>query len=421
MIIFLILCTLFLLIISAMLAASETAVGIATSSKVYKLKNDKINKKILLILEILKVRQKVISASLIGNNIINTICTTLATSVFITFLGDDAGTVVASVVMACIITAFVEYVPKRIALTNPEYILSLTVFVLVPALKIFALVDFALDVIFRIFCVIFRIKINHKSSVSDEVREILEHHHYEGNVNKFDKDMLDGVLDIKDLSVSDIMLHRSKIFAVNIDLPNQDIVKSILSQKHTRIPLWKDARENIVGVLHTRDLSAAIMQSANNYDKINIHALVTKPWFIPDNVSVLDQLNAFRERKNHFACIVDEYGVLLGILTLEDILEQIVGRIYDEHDSSVRSVYRKSEHEFVIDGEAKIRDLNRELDWSLSDEDASTIAGLIINEAERIPDQGDVVEILDIRFTILKKDGNRIKKVRANIVQDSEE
>ncbi|KAJ6644942.1 Cytochrome c-type biogenesis protein CycK, partial [Pseudolycoriella hygida] len=199
---------------------------------------------------------------------------------------------------------------------------------------------------------------------TEEVRGVIEHYHQEGNVYKADRDMLE-------------------------DLPKEEIIQSALSCPHTRIPLWKDAQDNIIGVLHTRDLFRVLYENNNDLQKVDIANLINKPWFIPDNAFVTHQLNAFREKKNHFACVVDEYGELQGIITLEDILEEIVGPIIDEHDYPINIITKQSETEFIIDGSATIRDVNRELNWNLSDKNATTIAGLIIHTLKRIPNQGE--------------------------------
>jgi Mg2+/Co2+ transporter CorB len=398
---------------SALLAATETAITAASPGKIYKLKSEG-NKKAIIALNILKLKESVISTMVIGQNLINTICTTLATVLCISLLGDRLGTIVASAIMALIIITFVEVVPKAIAVAKAESILILTAPAIIIFLQIFTPLNILLNRTVKIFCFIFRIKINNKTSGAEEVREIIEHHHQEGNVYKADRDMLGGILDIRDMTISEIMVHRSSVIALNIDLPNDEIIPLILSSAKARIPLWKDTKDNIIGVLHSRDLLQNLYENNNNLDKINIKKLITEPWFVPDNAPVIQQLHSFRHRSNHLACVVDEYGDLQGIMTLEDILEEIVGQMHHKHDDD-HTIIKKSENEFIIKGSATIRDINRELGWDLPDDHATTIAGLIIYQTEHIPDQGVHIIIYNIKFTILKRGGNKIEIVRATI------
>lgn len=418
--------TLFLVIIiaimmglSALFAATETAITASSPGKIHKLKIEG-NKRAELVLKVLKTKEKVIGSLLIGNSLLNTIGTTIATSLFIDLLG-DSGTVVASAVMAFIIIVFAEVVPKAIAVVKAEQLALFASPTIIFFLKLLKPVNAFLEVVVKIFCFIFRINLNQSISGADEVRGVIEHYHQEGNVYKSDRDMLGGILDIRNMTVSEIMTHRSNILAINIDLSTEEIVRSALvSSPHTRIPLWKDNPDNIIGILHMRDLLRALYENDNDPKKINIKEVSSLPWFISDNAFVTQQLHAFRERKSHFACVVDEYGDLQGIITLEDILEEIVGPIIDEHDKPLNTIIQKSTHEFIINGSETIRDVNRELNWSLPDEDANTIAGLIIHKMERIPNQGESVNMYNLEITISKKINNRIDCVRVIVLENQE-
>lgn len=418
--------TLFLVIIisimiclSALLAATETAITASSPGKIHKLKVEG-NRRAELVLKVLKTKEKVIGSLLIGNSLINTICTTIATSLFIDLLGDN-GTVVASAVMAFVIIVFAEVVPKAIAVVKAEQLALFASPTIIFFLKLLKPVNAFLEVVIKIFCFIFRINLNQTVSGTDEVRGVIEHYHQEGNVYKSDRDMLGGILDIRNMTVSEIMTHRSNIIAINIDLSTEEIVRSALvSSPHTRIPLWKENPDNIIGILHMRDLLRALYEKDNDPKRINIKEVISLPWFISDNALVTQQLHAFRERKSHFACVVDEYGDLQGIITLEDILEEIVGPITDEHDKPLNTIIQKSENEFIINGSETIRDVNRELNWNLPDEDANTIAGLIIHKMERIPNQGETVNMYNLEITISKKIANRIDCVRVIVLENQE-
>ena len=411
---------LFLLAISALLASIETAITASSPGKLHKLKSEG-NRTAGLVLNILKKKEKVISTMLIGNSLINTICTTLATSVFIDVLGDHhLGTIVSSAVMAFMIIVFAEVVPKAIAVAKAEDITLFSVRAITVFLKILNPVNVMLDYAVKIFCFIFRIDLKQEISGAEEVRGVIEHQHQEGNVYKADRDMLGGVLDIRGMTVSEIMVHRSGMTAINIDEKNEEIIRFALNSVHSRIPLWKENKDNIVGVLHIKDLLKALYERGNDPQKISLSTIITPPWFIPDNALVMQQLNAFRERKSHFACVVNEYGDLQGTITLEDILEEIVGQIDDEHDKSDVAIIKKSSSEFIINGLISIRDLNRELNWNLSDEFANTLAGLIIYEMERIPEQGESIVLFNLKFTIVKKISNRIETIKATVLRTEE-
>ncbi len=249
-------------------------------------------------------------------------------------------------------------------------------------------------------------------SVHDEVREAIDLHRKEGTVVKNDRDMLGGVLALQDLAVADIMVHRTRMTMIDAADDPKDIVAQVLKSGHTRIPVWKETPDNIVGVLHAKNLFAALQKQNGDAAKINVEDIVLPPWFVPDTRAIPDQLNAFLKRKSHFAIVVDEYGEVQGLITLEDIIEEIVGDIKDEHDAVASGVRPKPDGSYLVDGSVPIRDLNRAFDWSLPDEEANTIAGLIIHEARMIPEAGQVFIFHGFRFEILKKRRHQVTAIR---------
>lgn len=405
-----------MLALAAIISATETAITATSPGKMQKIKSGG-NKRAEIILGLIKTKEKVISTLLIGYSITITVCTTIATKLFISLIGEGRGTVASSIIMSFLIIVFAEVIPKAIAVIKAEKIVLFTLPAIMFFLKLLKPINAMLEVAVRLFCFIFRINLTQDISGTDEVRGVIEHHHQEGNVYKSDRDMLGGVLDIRDMIVSEIMIHRSDIVAINASLSNEEIVRATLSSPHSRIPIWKDSKDNIIGILHIRDLLRALYENNNDPKKIDIKELMKHPWFVPDNALVVHQLNAFRERNNHFACVVDEYGDLQGIITLEDILEEIVGPIHDEHDClhPTMLINKKSDSEFIISGSMTIRDINRELNWNLPDEYSNTIAGLIIHEIERIPNQGETIEIFDLKVTIIKKVANRVETIKITI------
>ena len=225
-------------------------------------------------------------------------------------------------------------------------------------------------------------------------------------------DRLGALVDLHELEVSDVMVHRTNMRSVNADSPPEALVREILQSPHTRMPLWRGSTENIVGVLHAKDLLRALNEVGNDFSRIDVMKIATKPWFVPDTTSLQDQLNAFLRRKAHFALVVDEYGEVEGLVTLEDIIEEIVGEIADEHDVDIQGVRQEADGSVVVDGTVPIRDLNRALGWSLPDEEATTIAGLVIHETQSIPEERQAFTFHGKRFVVMKRDKNRIARLR---------
>jgi Mg2+/Co2+ transporter CorB len=229
---------------------------------------------------------------------------------------------------------------------------------------------------------------------------------------KLDRDMLGGVLDLRELTVSYIMVHRTNMDAVDAELPPGEVVDAALKSAHTRLPLWRGEREEIVGILHARPLLRALRDSRGDVSKIDVMALATPPWFVPDTTTLKDQLDAFLKRKAHFAIVVDEYGEVMGLLTLEDIIEEIVGGITDETDIAAAQAKPQADGSLVVDGLVPIRDVNRLMEWDLPDEEATTIAGLVIHEAQTIPNPGQAFTFHEFRFEVLRRQRNRITSLR---------
>jgi Mg2+/Co2+ transporter CorB len=249
-------------------------------------------------------------------------------------------------------------------------------------------------------------------SAHEEIRGAIELHHTEGAVVKRDRDMLGGILDLRDLTVDDVMVHRKNMLMADIDLPNEEIIDQILKSPYTRVPLWQGNQENIVGILHAKDLLRALRSGQTEGGPINARELMQEPWFVPETTTLLEQLNAFRQHRKHFALVVDEYGALMGLVTLEDILEEIVGEISDEHDVGASGIRPGPRGSMFVDGDVAIRDLNRILDWNLPEDEAVTIAGLVIHEAQTIPEPGQMFSYYGYRFEIVRKQRNQLTVLR---------
>jgi Mg2+/Co2+ transporter CorB len=247
----------------------------------------------------------------------------------------------------------------------------------------------------------------------EEIRGTVEVHHREGGVEREHRDMLSGLLDLPELQVGDAMVHRKSMVSIEADQPQEDIFDELLEAQHARVPVWRDSPDNIIGILHLRDVMREFVRRKGSLDGLDILSLMTEPWFVPDTTSLEEQLAAFRHRRSHFALVVDEYGALQGLITREDIFDEIFGRSPDEHETNLRkSIRPQADGSYIVDGATPIRELNRELDWNLPDEEATTIAGLVIHEARTIPDARQRFAFYGFKFEILRRQRNQITAMR---------
>jgi Mg2+/Co2+ transporter CorB len=402
-----------LILASAFFSGSETALTAASRARMHALEQEG-NKRAALVNQLLAAPERIIGTVLLGNNLVNILASSLTTSVLIGLFG-EVGVVYATVVMTTLIVIFSEVLPKTYAIAYPDRI-ALSVAPLmrmvIPALWPFtAAVQF---IVSRILKLTPGTKDDAANILAphEELRGAIELQQKEGAVARADAEMLGGVLDLLDLKVLDIMVHRTKMETLNADDPPQKILEEVLKGQYTRLPVWAEEPENIIGVLHTKDLLAALASLNWDVSKLDIRALCKEPWFVPDTRGVKDQLNEFLRRKAHVALVVDEYGEVQGLITLEDILEEIVGQISDEHDVQDAAIRPQADGTVNVDGSVTIRDLNRHMGWNLPDEEATTIAGLVIHEAQAIPEPGQVFTFYGYRFEILRKSRNRITALR---------
>lgn len=401
-----------LLGLSFFFSGSETALTAASRARMHQLSRNG-NRRASLVERLSVERERLIGALLLGNNIVNILASTLAASVLIRIFG-EAGIAYATLVMTAMVVIFSEVLPKTLALLRPdEFALAVA-----PAVRLFVIV-FApvtrlVQILVNAILKLFRIDADKASAVSghEELRGTVDLLHSEGEMVKDDRDMLGGVLDLSELEVSDVMVHRTRMLALDAEMPPEELIGAVLDSPYTRVPLYKGKQDNIIGVVHAKDLLRAIQKAGGDVAKVSPVRIAYKPWFVPDTTSVQAQLNAFLKRKIHFALVVDEYGEVQGLITLEDILEEIVGDIADEHDTGMQGLKIQPDGSYIVDGALPLRDLNRALGWDLPDEEATTIAGLVIHEAKLIPQQGQIFTFHDLRFKILRKTHNRITQLR---------
>lgn len=403
---------LILIIFSGIFSAAETALIGASRARLY-VAAKKGNGGAKTVLNLKNNSEKLIGTILLCNNLVNIIAASLATKVFVSFFG-DTGVFYASAVMTVLIVIYAEVMPKIYAISNAE---NLAIFIsafTTHLIKIASPITYLFEKIARITLSLFGIPMSshiHIKGADDELRGAIDlHQNFSGNINA--KAMLHSILDLSDVHVSEIMIHRSDVTMLNADTNIQEIVNQVIASPYTRIPFWQGNTDNIIGILNAKALLRAMHIHQGNIQGLKIQDIISKPWFVPDTSSLQEQLQAFRDRKEHFALVVDEYGAFEGIVTLEDILEEIVGEITDEHDVRIPGVWGQMNGDIFVTGGTTLRDLNRQFNWNLPDEDASTIAGLVLHVARHIPKTGQIFDIQGFRIRVLRRVRNKITLLR---------
>jgi Mg2+/Co2+ transporter CorB len=401
------------LLLSAFFAGSETALTASSRASMARLEKHG-NRDAALVNRLLRSRERLIGALLFGNNAVNIAASSLATGVLFVWFG-SAGVIYATVIMTAVVVVFAEVLPKTAAFNAPDRIALLVARPMQWVIWLLGPILMAIETFVRLLLRMLGMKVGTDHAVLpalEELRGTVDLMHSEGGVEKHDRDMFGGVLDLQELELSDVMIHRTKMITLCIDEPAAMLINAVIASPVTRIPLWREQPENIIGILHVKDLLRALHAVDGDASRVEIASLLTQPWFVPETRSVADQLKAFRRRKTPFALVVDEYGEVEGLVTLEDILEEIVGDITDEHDVAMPGVRRQPDGSVNVDGAVPIRDLNRVMDWHLPDGEATTIAGLVIHEARSIPEPGQNFTFHGFRFRVLRRARNRITALR---------
>lgn len=401
----------FLVVLSAFFSGSETALTGASRARLHALEKDG-NKRAALVNRMRERNDRLIGALLIGNNIVNIAASAIATALFIEAFG-ETGVVYATAVMTVTLIIFAEVLPKTVALLRADQI-AITVAPIVHfMMRVFAPAIVIVSFIVRAILKLFGMHDIKNTSSEEDLRGAIElHETAEYGRTQAKRAMLHSILDLADVEVGDIMTHRKNVETVDVTQPIRVVIDQVLDNAYSRLPVFRDDPDNIVGILHAKALLREISVVNGDFSLIDITKLLADPWFIPETTILFDQLQAFRERKEHFAIVVDEYGAFKGIVTLEDILEEIVGDIDDEHDVTVPGVRAQPNGSFIVDGTVTIRDLNRALGWNLPDENYSTVAGLILHESKMIPTIGQNFSFYGYRFKILKRQRNQLTLIR---------
>tara|TARA_Y100000590_G_scaffold204954_2_gene232449 strand:+ start:10360 stop:11619 length:1260 start_codon:yes stop_codon:yes gene_type:complete len=404
-----------LVVISGFFSGSETAITAVSKARIYsKIKQG--NKKAKYVDKLLQNKEELITGLLLSNNLVNVLSSALATAFLYKIFG-NSGILYATLIMTILLVIFAEVLPKTYAINRPmksalniSPILNFLIYFLKPIIKI---INFFVSIILR-NSTKKTSKYNDEQS-EEELKGAIGMYDTSDPDSKHEKEMLQNILTLSDTTVEEIMTHRSNIFSINIDDEINNIIENISNSKFTRIPVWKNIPENIIGILDSRSIISS-KYSTNSLTKKIVNSIIKKPWFIPESTDLLDQLVAFKMKKEHLALVVDEYGELLGLVTLEDLIEEIVGDIVDEIDTPSSKITNNQDGSIKIDGSVTIKDLNKLYEWNLPDEDASTIGGFIINLSKRIPLYGEIIKYKNISFKILSHSRKKIIRVEAKII-----
>lgn len=405
-----------LLAMSFFFSGSETALTASSRARMHQLARSG-EKRASLVEELTSEKERLIGAILLGNNVVNILASTLAASLLIQIFG-EAGIAYATIAMTAAVVVFSEVLPKTLALIRPEAFALAVAPVIKLIVVVFAPITLAVQALVNVILRFFGLDPDEAKLVSghEEIRGTVDLLHSEGEVVKRDRDMLSGILNLRDLAVRDVMVHRTKMFSLDINQPVEQLIDAILDSAYTRIPVFDANPDEVVGIVHSKDVLRALLRSGGDASQLNIRKVMTQPWFVPESVPVEKQLAGFLKRHIHMALVLNETGAVEGLVTLEDIIEEIVGEISDEHDEpdddSSFGIEPQADSSYVVDGTISIRDLNRSLDWDLPDDEVTTVAGIVISAAKRIPEPQQEYLAHGHRFKVLEMDRHRVARVQ---------
>lgn len=401
-----------LLVLSGFFSSSETALTAASRVRMHAAEKDG-DKRATVVTRLMNMRERLLGGILLGNNLVNILASVLTTTLFTKLFGDSAYALAAATgVMTAMILIFAEVLPKTYAISQPDKLALIVSRPISLIIKILAPIVMVVQLIVNGVLRLFGVDTNASAwTAADEIKGAVDLHLQEGGVAKRARDQIYGVLEIGELAIEDVMIHRSNLSMVDLATPTDELIKNVLASGHSRLPVYSNDSDNVVGTIHVKDLLAAVSKSGDAA-AVDVKKLLRAPWFVPETTSVVKQLRAFQSKREHFALVVDEYGALMGVITLEDILEEIVGDIQDEYDEELSGVTRYKDGSAVVRGDIAIRDLNRAMDWKLPDDEAVTIAGLVIHESQTIPTAGQAFAYHGYRFEILTRERNQILSLK---------
>ncbi|MEP1231597.1 MAG: HlyC/CorC family transporter, partial [Litorimonas sp.] len=402
-----------LLVCSAFFSSSETALTAASRVRMHTAEKDG-DKRASVVAKLLNMRERLLGGILLGNNLVNILASVLTTALFTNLFGaGGVALIAATAVMTILILIFAEVLPKTYAISNPDKLALKVARPIHFIVRLFAPIVSVVQIIVNGLFAIFGMKSDASAwSAADDIKGAVDLHLKDGEMAQRARDQIYGVLEIGELTIEEVMIHRKNLNMVAVDDKPEKILKDVLSSGRSRLPVYRDDPDNVIGVLHSKDVLKVITKTGRDMSNFDIKKTMRDAWFVPETTSVVKQLRAFQQKREHFALVVDEYGALMGVVTLEDILEEIVGDIQDEYDEELSGVVRSKDGGAVVRGDVAVRDLNRAMDWSLPDEEAVTIAGLVIHESQTIPEAGQTFAYHGYRFEVLIRQRNQIKSLR---------
>ena len=407
-----------LLALSAYFSSAETA--LTTVSKI-RMRNlaESGNKKAVLVLNVIeKQSEKMLSTILIGNNIVNISASALATTLAFKFGGYRYMVSIVTAVITVMILVFGEITPKTVARINSEkfalmYISSIRMFMVVLTPAIFIINGFS-----RIITRLMRIDINKKTSsiTEDDLRTLVDVIHEDGVIESEEKEMIKNVFDLGDACVKDVMVPRVHVSFANVNNNYWELIDIFKADKFTRLPVYEDTTDNVIGTINMKDLLLF-------YDResFNVRDILREAYFTHEYKNIAELLVEMRDASINIAIVLDEYGDTAGLVTLEDILEEIVGEIYDEYDESEEENYKKiNDYEYVIEGSVSLDDLNDHLNIGLESKEYDSLGGYIIEKLDRHPEVGnEVITQSGIRLVVETLDKNRVETVHIYLPEEA--
>lgn len=404
-----------LLGLSGLFSSAETAFLSVSKARLYT-QSRQGNRRALRVLKLVEKMERLVGTILICNNMVNILATSLTTA-FLTSLFGDAGVLYATIIMTFLIVIYAEVMPKLLAIKKADEVARVVAPVMTFLVKMVSPLTVTIEWAAKGCLTLFGLRIDpdtHLTKSVDELRGAIDLHHDDNKKELENRAMLHSILDLSEVDIGEIMIHRKEVMMLNAGDSPSKILTQVIQSPYTRYPVWKNDPENIVGILNVKDFLRALQENGADIDNMNLIESLSKPWFVPEMVTLKEQLQAFQNRKEHFALVVDEYGSYLGIVTLEDIVEEIVGEIVDEHDDSLPGVWHTKGGHIFASGKTTIRDLNRRFGWSFPDEDASTLAGLVIHESQTIPKVGQVFKINGFRIKVVRRRRNYLTLLKVS-------
>lgn len=414
-----IICICVALFLSSFFSCSESAVTGASEAYMADLEKNEHNSRAGLALKILSNRSRAVITTLVGNNVCNTLGTALATKLLVDNFGAE-GVAYATLIMTFLLLIYGDMLPKSYAVENTNK----TALQIAPTISfciwLFTPIVYVMQKVVHWSFKLFGIKERNVGDIDiAEIRGAIDLYH--GTEIKQEKEMLKSIFDLSEITVYDVMNHRQNIYAIDIDLPIGEIIDAVRESPFSRIPVYKEKPENIVGIIMAKSFLKTCLQNKDSLDSLEIKNLLSEPWFIPETTTLLQQLQTFQQRREHFALVVDEYGTLEGVVTLEDILEEIVGNIEDETDKTQTSIKQTADGYYLVEGQTPIRDLNRMYNWNICDDNVVTIAGYLLDMTESIPDEGQKFVFDGFEFAIVKKVRNQLTQIKMRPLNEIEQ